>query len=65
LVSYVVEVQTTGQKLPVMGEKPTGYVSFLPEGRVFFLLTGEGREPAKTDQARADLLNALVAYTGT
>lgn len=65
LVSYEVEVQATGQKLPVMGEKPTGYVSFLPEGRVFFVLTGEARKPAKTDQDRAELLNTLVAYTGT
>ena len=34
LVSYEVEVQATGQKGPVMGEKPTGYATFLPEGRV-------------------------------
>jgi len=65
LVSYEVEVQATGQKLPVMGEKPTGYVAFLPDGRVFFMLTGEGRKPAKTDAERAELLNTLVAYTGT
>jgi Lipocalin-like domain len=64
LVSYVVEVQVTGQRLPVMGEKPTGYVSFSPEGRVFLILTGEARKPAKTDQERADLLDGLVAYTG-
>lgn len=65
LVSYEVELQATGQKVPVMGEKPTGYATFLPEGRVFFTLTGEGRKPAKTDQERAELLNTLVAYTGT
>ncbi len=65
LVSYEIEVQATGQKLPVMGEKPSGYVAFLPEGRVFFVLTGEARKPAKTDQERAHLLNTLVAYTGT
>ena len=64
-LSYVVEVQATGEKLPVMGEKPGGYVTFLPEGRVFFLLTGEGRKPAKTDRERAELLDTLVAYTGT
>jgi Lipocalin-like domain len=57
LVSYVVEVQVIGQRLPVMGEKPTGYVSFSPEGRVFLILTGEARKPAKTDQERADLLD--------
>lgn len=48
-----------------MGEKPTGYASFLPEGRVFFVLTGEARKPAKTDQEKAELLGTLVAYTGT
>ena len=65
LVSYKVEIQATGQKEPVMGQHPTGYVIFTPEGRVWFVLTGEGRKPAKTIQERADLLNSLVAYTGT
>jgi len=65
LVSYEVEVQATGQKIPVMGNHPTGYVTFNPEGRVFFVLTGEARKPAKTDQERAELLNTLVAYSGT
>jgi hypothetical protein len=64
LVAYQIEVQTTGEKTPVMGEKPTGYVNFSPDGRVFFILTGEGRKPAKTDQERAELLNTLIAYTG-
>lgn len=65
LVSYEVEVQATGQKSSVMGDKPTGYANFLPEGRVFFMLTGEGRQPGKTDQERAALLGTLVSYTGT
>jgi hypothetical protein len=65
LLSYVVEVQATGEKLPAMGEKPSGYVTFLPEGRVFFVLTGDGRKPGKTDHERAELLNSLVAYTGS
>ena len=65
LVSQEVEIQATGQKEPAMGEKPTGYAVFTPEGRVFFILTGEARKPAKTDQERADLLSTLVAYTGT
>src|SRR5689334_5545656 len=64
LVAYQIEVQATGEKQPVMGENPTGYVTFLPEGRVFFVLTGEGRKPAKTAEERAQLLNTLVAYTG-
>lgn len=65
LVSYVVEVQATGEKMPVMGQKPTGYTAFLPSGRVFFVLTGEGRKPAKTDAEKASLLSTLVAYSGT
>lgn len=65
LVSYEVEVQATGQKDPVMGKHPTGYVIFTPEGRVWFVLTAEGRKPAKTVQERAELLDTLVAYTGT
>jgi hypothetical protein len=65
LVSYEVEIQATGQKELPMGKNPTGYVIFTPEGRVFFVLTGEGRKAAKTVQERADLLSSLVAYTGT
>lgn len=65
LVSYEIEVQATGERSPVMGERPTGFASFTPEGRVFFVLTGEGRKAAKTDQERAALLNTLIAYSGT
>jgi hypothetical protein len=65
LISYEVEAQATNQKMLVMGEKPTGYVTFLPNGRVFFLLTADGRKAAKTSDERAELLNTLVAYTGT
>lgn len=65
LVAYEVEIQSTGQKEYPMGQKPTGYVIFTSEGRVFFVLTGEGRKPGKTDQERAALLGSVVAYTGT
>jgi Lipocalin-like domain len=65
LVSFEAEIQATGQKEPVMGQNPTGYAVFTPEGRAFFILTGEGRQPAKTVEERADLLKTLVAYTGT
>jgi hypothetical protein len=65
LLSYEVEIQATGQKEPVMGRNPTGFVIFTPEGRAMFILTGEGRKPAKSVQERAELLSSLVAYTGT
>jgi hypothetical protein len=65
LVSYDVEVQATGERFPPMGKDPTGYVIFTPEARVWFVLTGDGRKPATTVEAKADLLDSLIAYTGT
>jgi Lipocalin-like domain len=65
LVSYEVEIQATGQKEPLMGRSPSGYAIFTAEGRAMFIVTGEGRKPAKTIEERADLLSSLVAYTGT
>jgi lipocalin-like protein len=64
LVSHDIEIQTTGQKEPAYGRSPTGYAIFTAEGRVMFVLTGEGRKPAQTVQDRADLLDSLTAYTG-
>ena len=64
LVSYEVESQATGQREPVLGNNPTGYIIFTPEGRMMVVLTGEGRKAPNTDQDRADLLKSLVAYTG-
>jgi hypothetical protein len=64
LVSQEIEIQASGQKEPVMGRSPTGYAIFTPEGRVMFVLTGEGRKPPQKVQDRADLLNSMAAYTG-
>jgi hypothetical protein len=64
LVSFDVEIQATGKTEPAMGKNPTGYVFFTPERRVFFILTGEGRKPAKTEKEKAELLNSVVSYTG-
>jgi len=64
LVSQEVEIQATGQKEFPMGQNPTGYVMFTPDGRATFILTGEGRKAAKTVKERADLLSSMVAYTG-
>lgn len=66
LVSYVVEVQEGGHIIKVMGEAPSGYVAFLPTGRVFFMLTAEGRmpDPEHSAEGHALLLDTMVAYTG-
>jgi hypothetical protein len=65
LVSYEVAIQATGRKEFPLGQNPKGYVIFTPEGRVMFILTAEGRKPAKTVAERANLLSTMVAYSGT
>ncbi|MFT4189933.1 MAG: lipocalin-like domain-containing protein [Comamonas sp.] len=64
LVSYQVESQETGKKIPAMGDHPSGRVIFTADHRVAFVLTGDGRKAGKTDAEKAALLNTLVAYTG-
>lgn len=65
LVGHEVEVQSSGEKMLMMGKQPKGYVLFMPEGRVFFMFAGDGRRLAKTDQENAALMKTLVAYTGS
>ena len=65
LVSYEVEVQSSGEIMLPMGKNPTGYVIFTAEPRVWFVLTGDGRKPAKTAEDKAQLLDTVIAYTGS
>jgi len=64
LVSFAVEFQATGEREQIRGKNPTGFIIFTPEGRMTVVLTNEGRKTPKTDQDRAELFNAMVAYTG-
>ena len=64
LVSFEREYQATGEREYPMGKTPTGYILFLPEGRMAVVITGEGRKAPTTDQDRVGLFNSLVAYTG-
>lgn len=64
LVSYEVEVQASGEIMRPMGKNPSGYVMFSPESRVWFVLTGDERKPAKTTEEKAGLLDTLIAYSG-
>jgi hypothetical protein len=64
LREFAREYQTTGEREYPMGFAPTGYILFLPEGRMAVVITGEGRKAPTTDQDRAGLFTSLVAYTG-
>ena len=54
-----------------MGKAPTGYILFLPEGRMAVIITGEGRTAPTTDQDRAVFttpwshIRAGTAWTAT
>ena len=64
IISYEWEIQATGQRQPIMGKNPTGYIIFTPEGRMMGIITGEGRKAPNADQDRARLLDSMSAYTG-
>jgi len=64
LREFAREHQATGEREYPMGFAPTGYILFLPEGRMAVVITGEGRKVPTTDQDRAGLFKSLVAYTG-
>jgi hypothetical protein len=64
LITYEIEIQSTGQKDYPMGRNPSGYVIFTPD-RDIFLFTAEGRKPAKTEAEHAELLKTMLAYSGT
>jgi hypothetical protein len=64
LVSFEREYQSAGEREYPMGKAPTGYILFLPAGRMAVLITAEGRKAPATEQDRAGLFNTLVAYTG-
>jgi hypothetical protein len=64
LVSWVMEDDATKEQKPLYGEHPHGYGTFTAAGRVFFVLTGEGRKVPQNDEDRAAALRSMVAYTG-
>ena len=64
LLSYDVEQQSSGDTFAPMGDQPTGYVIFTPEGRLSFMLSAEGRKPVSNTEERSALLSSMIAYTG-
>jgi len=64
LVSWEKETIATGQRKPYLGNNPTGYLIFTPEGRMMVLITGEGRLGLNTNQHCDELFSSMYAYTG-
>ncbi len=65
LLDYRVEEQGTGRSFPPLGDNPTGYALFTPEGRLSFTLTASDRQPPESLDDQAALLNSVIAYSGT
>ena len=64
LLSAVHEDVATKERKQVYGEHPNGYIVFTPEGRVFVILTADGRKVPQTEQERAAALISMSAYAG-
>ena len=64
LISFVMEVQETGERRPFFGKNPTGFIILLPEGRMMTVIEGEGRKAPQTDDDRANLFKTMYAYSG-
>jgi hypothetical protein len=70
LISWTRNLRDTGKTLKPFGETPTGFLSYGRDGRVFFMMTKQGRtRPGDltrlTDAERAELYYTIVAYGGT
>ena len=63
-VSFETEDQKSSEREAPLGKNPRGYVMYTPEGRMWSIVTGEGREAPKTDEDRAALFKSMFAYTG-
>ena len=65
LLSYDVEQQSSSDTFAPMGDQPTGYVIFTPEGRLSAMSTSEGRQSGSSVEERSALLSSMIAFTGT
>ena len=67
--SFFREVIATGERQNEFGEKPSGYISYQPDGRMFAMLVGDNRiKPSgafPTDEEKLKLFGTLIAYSGT
>lgn len=64
--SFIREVTATGQRHNEFGDKPSGYISYLPDGRMHAMLVADNRaRPTPTDKEKAELFGTMIAYAGT
>src|SRR3954454_22570477 len=69
LMSAMREEIPSGEKTPFLGENPTGFLHYMPEGRMLALITRAGRKAptgkvANAAEAEA-LIRSMISYGGT
>jgi Lipocalin-like domain len=69
LKSVVRELLPTGEKHSLLGEHPSGYTGYSPDGRMYAIVTADNRltphDVAPSDEERVNLHRTMVAYAGT
>jgi Lipocalin-like domain len=67
-VSFAREVIATGERQNEFGDKPDGYISYQPDGRMFAMLVGGNRAKpignTPTDEEKLRLFGTMIAYSG-
>ena len=69
LQSLVYEAIATGQRSSPFGDRPDGYLSYSPDGRMYAIGVAEyrpkPRDPVPTDEEKVKLQGSMFAYAGT
>ena len=69
LLSAMREEIPSGEKSPFLGENPTGFLHYMPDGRMLALITRAGRKPPAGNVATAaeaeGLIRSMIAYGST
>jgi hypothetical protein len=64
VISYDIEFQISGERRPLLGAQPHGYLIFTPQGRMMSYLEAEARKVPTTDEECEEAYWTMVAYTG-
>jgi hypothetical protein len=66
LVSAMREEMPSGEKTPFLGKKPTGFLHYMPDGRMLAMITRAGRKPPAgevvTPAEAEGLVRSMIAY---
>ena len=65
LLSFEMENQETGQRLPALGDAPRGRLILSPSGQMMAVVTGGGRPVPTSDLERVAAFQSMIAYSGT